>query len=192
MNRYKDHPALEAWQVENEILFPFGICPKTKRSFFKQEVELVRSLDPDHPIYTTDSGELSTWIVVGSLVDRLGISTYRVVTTVGGIVWRYRAIPPFWYARRAILARPFVGQVYVSEFQMEPWSDQSLADAPLEEQFRTFPIEQMKDNFHYAERMRFEEVYFWGVEWWYFMKTKKNDDRFWEMAKRFYASHHIP
>ena len=27
VNRYKDHPALYRWQVENEPFFPFGVCP---------------------------------------------------------------------------------------------------------------------------------------------------------------------
>jgi GH35 family endo-1,4-beta-xylanase len=189
VNRYKDHSALTAWQVENEALFPFGVCPKPSRSFLKQEIELVRQLDIRHPINTTDSGELSTWLLVGSLVDRLGISTYRIVTTFWGATWEYTWIPPYWYARRATLVKPFVKDVYVSEFQMEPWAEDSLTVTPLSEQFETFSIKQMERNFTFAERMRFNEIYFWGVEWWWWMKVKHNDDRYWNVAKSFFQVH---
>lgn len=188
VERYKDHHALEAWQVENEALFQFGICPKPSRAFLKQEIELVRKLDIAHPITTTDSGELSTWIRVGSLVDRLGISTYRVVRTFWGAAWHYTFIPPYWYAKRALLVKSIGKNVYVSEFQMEPWVDDSVTETPLQRQFETFNIEQMGRNFEYAERMRFDEIYFWGVEWWWWMKVRQRDDRFWNEAKAFFLS----
>ncbi|GMU25640.1 beta-galactosidase [Patescibacteria group bacterium] len=189
VRRYKDHPALAAWQVENEALFPFGLCPKPNRSFLKREIEFVRSLDIAHPIVTTDSGELSTWFSVAPLPDKLGFSVYRVVRTYGGFVWHYTFIPPYWYARRALYVSPFVSEIFVSEFQMEPWSDDSLTVTPLTEQFRTFDADQMRKNFDYAERMRIHEIYFWGVEWWWWMKTTQQDDRFWKTAKTFFERH---
>ncbi len=189
VERYKDHPALAAWQVENEALFPFGICPKPSRALLKQEIQLVRQIDIRHPITTTDSGELSTWLLTGPLVDRLGVSTYRIVSTFWGATWEYAFIPPYWYARHATLLKPLVKDVYVSEFQMEPWAEDSLTITPLRTQFETFSIEQMRKNFSYAERMRFNEIYFWGAEWWWWMKVKHNDDRYWETAKEFFQAH---
>ena len=189
VERYKDHPALMAWQVENEALFRFGICPPPSRPLLKREIELVRRLDIAHPITTTDSGELSFWFSVGSLVDKLGISTYRVVTTHWGGIWHYSFIPPYWYAKRALLIKPVVNEVYVSEFQMEPWVSDSVTATPISDQMKTFNVRQMEKNFAFAERMRFSEIYFWGVEWWWWMKVKHGDDRFWETAKRFFLEH---
>lgn len=189
INRYKNRPEVIAWQVENEALFPFGVCPKPSIRFLKQEIDLVRKLDIRRPITTTDSGELSTWFLVGSLVDRLGISTYRTVTTFWGTVWHYWFIPPYWYARRATLLKPLVKDVYVSEFQMEPWSEESLTITPLHEQYKVLPVTQMKDNFDFAERMRFKELYLWGVEWWWWMRVAQQDDRYWETAKTFFEKH---
>jgi GH35 family endo-1,4-beta-xylanase len=189
VERYKDNPALAAWQVENEALFPFGVCPKPNRGFLKQEIELVRRLDISHPITTTDSGELSTWLRTGSLADRLGVSTYRVVLTFWGAPWKYTWIPPYWYARHAALLKPFTKDVYVSEFQMEPWTEDSLTITPLRKQFETFSIDQMRENFTYAEHMRINEIYFWGAEWWWWMKVKQHDDRYWETAKEFFQKH---
>lgn len=189
VERYKDHPALETWQVENEAGFLFGICPPPDRNFHKQEIEHVRTLDPNHPIATTDSGELSTWIPTGSLVDSLGISVYRIVRLPWGSVWTYDWIPPYWYARRAALVSPWVTHLFVSEFQMEPWVEKSITETPVEEQFETFDISRMEKNFAFAERMHFDEVYFWGVEWWWWMKVKHNDHRFWDQASVFFHDH---
>src|SRR3989344_941767 len=38
IERYKNHPALKAWQVENEASFPFGVCPPPSRAFHKKEI----------------------------------------------------------------------------------------------------------------------------------------------------------
>lgn len=189
VERYRNHYALSSWQVENEALFQFGICPEPDRNLLKEEIALVRSLDISHPIATTDSGELSLWVSAGSLVDRLGISTYRVVRTFWGATWDYTFIPTYWYARRAALIRPWVKDVYVSEFQMEPWVDSSIQQTPIAEQTAFFSPERMERHFAFAERMGFKDVSFWGIEWWWWMKVKQGDDRFWEIARAFFTRH---
>jgi hypothetical protein len=187
VERYRAHPALEAWQVENEALFPFGVCPKPDRAFLKEEIALVRSLDPNHPVFTTDSGELSTWLSVGPLADGLGVSTYRVVLTPQKKILRYTWIPPYWYARHALLVSAFVKGVYISEFQMEPWA--SVIIDPVTTQSKTFSTAQMMDNFAYADRMRIQRISFWGVEWWWWMKVKHNDSSFWDLARTYFHTH---
>jgi hypothetical protein len=184
--RYKDHSALQYWQVENESMFDFGLCPKPDFDFLKQEITLVRSLDPTHQVATTDSGELSTWLRVGPLVDRLGVSTYRRVRTPWNGTWDYSFIPTYWYARRAAFVHPWVKQVYVSEFQMEPWTDDPIQATPIQTQLDFFDLPQMKNNFAFAERMQINDISFWGVEWWWWMKTTKGDSRFWDEAKTFF------
>lgn len=190
VERYRQHPAVTAWQVENEVFFEFGECPPPDRAFYKQEIALVRELDPTRPIYTTDSGELTTWLRTGPLVDRLGVSVYRVVRMPSGSVWPYNWIPPYWYARRAALIRAFLhGPIYISEFQMEPWVKTTIPTTPLEEQFETMDVQRMHDNFRFAEQMHITDISFWGIEWWWWMKTQQHDDRFWETARLFFAKH---
>lgn len=190
VERYRTHPAVEAWQVENEVFFDFGACPPHDRDFYKQELALVRSLDTTHPIYTTDSGELTTWLKTGPLVDRLGVSVYRLVRMPSGAVWDYKWIPPYWYARRAALIAPLLnGPLYISEFQMEPWVKTTIQTTPLNEQMETMDIARMRNNFHYAERMRITDISFWGVEWWWWMHTQQHDPRFWETARAFFTKH---
>lgn len=189
VDRYKESPAIEYWQVENEAMFDFGICPKPNYSFLKEEIALVRKLDPNHLVATTDSGELSTWIQVGSLVDRLGVSTYRRVRTPWSATWEYSFIPTYWYAHRAILVKPWVKNVYVSELQMEPWTDDPITVTPVRDQLAFFDIPEMKKHFEFAERMQINDISFWGIEWWWWMKTTKGDPRFWDEAKAFFGKH---
>lgn len=192
VERYRDNPTVAAWQVENEPHFRYGDCPAPDYLFIRQETEFVRSLDPTRLIQTTDSGELSSWLTLGVFVDKLGISVYRVVRNpiLGDTNLHYWFLPPYVYKRKALLARPFgVKDVYVSEFQMEPWSNKSLDQTPLEDQLSSIDVKQMQANFHFAERMGFKEIDFWGIEWWVWMKEKKNHPEFIEEAKRFWTEH---
>ncbi|MFA5935339.1 MAG: beta-galactosidase [Patescibacteria group bacterium] len=187
VTRYRENKTIIAWQIENEPHFEYGECPKTDPAFHAQEVDLVRSLDGTRPVVTTDSGELSLWTTFGRSVDALGISVYRVVQnpTIG--IWRYWFIPPSFYRRKAQILQPFgVHTIYVSEFQMEPWSNKPLPQTPVEDQMKTFNLAQMKKNIAYAKRMGISPIDFWGVEWWYWMKEKREHPEFWEMAKTIY------
>jgi hypothetical protein len=192
VQRYRDNPTVSAWQVENEAHFYFGDCPFPDFFFLPKEVSFVRGLDPSRPILTTDSGELSTWLTVGPLVDKLGVSVYRVVRNpfLGDFNWKYWFLPPYFYHRRALLLRPFgVKEVYVSEFQMEPWSNTSLPETPVDDQIRSMSIPQMRKNFHYAERMEFPNVDFWGIEWWVWMAHTGGHPEYLEEAKTVWKKH---
>lgn len=188
---FKDHPAVGAWQVENEANFTLYVdCPGLDRDLVIEELRYVRSEEAKRkeprPVYTTDSGELSLWISWRGEVDGLGVSLYRAVTNPWLGVIRYWFIPPWAYDRKASIARLFIDNVFVSEFQMEPWSDHPLPNTSLEDQFKTLSIEQMRKNFLYAERLQMPAVDFWGAEWWYWMKTKKERPEFWQEAKSFF------
>ena len=74
--------------------------------------------------------------------------------------------------------------MYVSEFQMEPWTQGDIKTASLEDQFYTFDELQLKKNLIYASRINVPEIHFWGAEWWYWMKTQKGHPEFWEGMKK--------
>lgn len=189
VERYRHHPSIVAWQVENEPHFAYGDCPKTDLAFHREETALVRRLDPTRPIFTTDSGELSLWITFGKTVDRLGVSVYRVVVNPWIGTWRYWFVPPNFYRRKAQLLSLFgLRSVYVSEFQMEPWSHTSLKETPIEDQFKTFDLKQMQKNIAFASKMGISPIDFWGIEWWYWMKEEQDHPEFWEEARRIYQN----
>lgn len=189
VRRYQSHPAIAGYQIENEHGFPFGHCPPIRKAFLTEEIDAVRAIDPETPIATTDSGELSLW-TLGRHVDRLGVSVYRVVWSPVGI-FHYFFVPPQLYARKGQLLQKLFhhAPVYISEFQMEPWTRRSsLTVTPIPEQMRTFSPKQMEKNLRFAERMDIMEIYFWGGEWWYWMKTKQDDSRFWEIGKTVFSN----
>ncbi|MEK7115767.1 MAG: hypothetical protein AAB879_00035 [Patescibacteria group bacterium] len=191
VSRYRKNPTVVAWQVENEPYFRYGDCPAPDHGFIKQEISLIRRLDPSRKIFTTDSGELSLWMTLGSSVDTLGVSVYRVVRNplFGDWNFTYWWLPPYFYQRKATLVRLFgVKEIYVSEFQMEPWSHRALRETPLRDQLRTMDAARMKSHFSFAERMGVSAIDFWGIEWWYWMKEKQAHPEFVEEAKRFWNS----
>lgn len=192
VKRYQENPTILAWQVENEPHFRYGDCPTPDYLFIEQETELARRLDPTREILTTDSGELSAWLTLGSHVDKLGISVYRLVRNqwFGTLNIRYWFVPPYFYTRKAALLKPFgVKDLYVSEFQMEPWSNKPLLETPVKDQLTSMNLKQMQANFWFAERMGVDAVDFWGIEWWIWMKEKQNRPELLDTAKAFYQSH---
>ena len=44
--------------------------------------------------------------------------------------------------------------------------------------------EIFEKNIQYARSAGFAKNYLWGVEWWYYAKTKQGDDSIWQAAKK--------
>lgn len=181
VKHYSEFPNIIMWQVENEPFFPFGDCPEPDRALLKQEVQLVHALD-NRPVMVTESGELSTWINAATLGDVLGISTYRVVwdKRLGYLYW---PITPATYRGRAAAIRGFVDDIIVSELQAEPWVPGGMENMPVDEQLRLLSPQRLLDNVDFARRIGFSAAYFWGAEWWYWLKTVKGHAELWDTAK---------
>lgn len=189
VRRYRNNPTIIAWQVENEPHFYYGDCPRPEYLFIQKETAFVRGLDPTRPITTTDSGELSSWATLGAFVDSLGVSVYRSVRNplFGNVNLHYWFLPPHFYARKAMLLKPLgVQEIYISEFQMEPWSNTSLLNTPIEDQLTSMNVARMRANFEYASRMGIKQIDFWGIEWWVWMRDTSKHSEFIDEAKHFW------
>lgn len=190
VEQFRSHPALEAWQVENEFTLGqvFGECPVLPESLLEQEIALVRRTDSKHPLYTTVSGELSLWSSPAfRQVDKIGFSVYRTVVAPTGNRWSYWFVPPWMYARKAHLTQG-ANRMYVSEFQLEPWVQSPIQTVPVEEQKALLSMSEVNESVWYSKRMGFGKVYFWGAEWWYWMKIKMNQPEYWERMKSLFQS----
>ncbi len=172
VSRFKDFPQIIAWQVENEpLLQSFGEnCDIPDKIFLKKEVELVRSLS-NKKVIMTDSGELGFWITAMRLSDTFGTTLYRQVydKLVGYITY---PLPPYLYNIKSSLVRsifaPHNKKTIIVEFQAEPWlAEGNFVSA--KEQAYLFTVDQFKNYINFAKKTGFDEVYLWGVEWWYFM-----------------------
>ena len=118
---YKDNPVVWAWQVENEPLLDFGICPEKDADLLDKEIELVRKLDPSRPIIITDTGENSFWIEAGKRADIIGSTLFRIIhdPRLGFVRYPY---PPIMYHRKSVWINWLFGKpVIFSEAQAEPW-----------------------------------------------------------------------
>lgn len=186
VQEFKDHPALYRWQVHNEPFFEqFGECPPPDEEFIRESIAHVRSLDPDHPIQTTDSGELSTWEKTADVSDVLGISMYRV-TWNSIFKYFYYPLPPAHYTKKAEFIAPLVDEVIISELQAEPWVPTTMTTTPLDEQYKSMNEDRFWRNIDYARRTGFSETYLWGVEWWYWLREVHDDSGMWEAGKQLY------
>ncbi|MBU1130529.1 cellulase family glycosylhydrolase [Patescibacteria group bacterium] len=183
VKRYQNNSVIKAWQIENEpFLKVFGECPKPDKDFFKQEVQLVRSLD-NRPVIITESGELSTWLRAAKLADYVGSSVYR-------ITWNkrwgyfYYPLPPSHYYLKAQIVRLLTSAkgVFVSEMQMEPWLGMPALLTPLSEQYHSMNVQQFQKNLNYAKRTGLSPNYLWGAEWWYWLR-EQGDGSIWQLAK---------
>ena len=173
IKRYKDNVSIWAWQLENEPLMSyFGQeCDPYDADFLKAELNLVKSLD-NKPIILTDSGELGDWVIPIRLSDILGISVYR--TTYNSFLG-YKTYPltPSLYKLKELLVKRLAGQpsqqTIITELQTEPWLSDDDADASFQRQHQLFSEDKLKENIEFAKKTGFDEVYLWGVEWWYAM-----------------------
>jgi len=180
VERYRSAPALVRWQVENESMLPFGLCPEPDLTLLAQEIDAVHALD-SRPVMLTVSGELDTWWTSAGAADVLGYSIYRFVwgPTTGFVQY---PIPPAFYRVRAWMASWFASEVIVSEMQAEPWFPGPVREAEWLSWYEAFRAEDLVDVVEYARDTGAPEAYLWGVEWWYALKVK-GDPRLWDAAR---------
>jgi GH35 family endo-1,4-beta-xylanase len=191
--RYKDNSAIINWQVENEPLFKFGQCPAwyyDNGEFLAEEVALVKSLDSSRKIIISDSGEQSNWFKAARTADIVGITMYRKVwahiTEKVGFNFNM-FFSPVTYWRKALLVKKIYGRdVMCIELQAEPWASKPFYDVPLAEQAQTMNPDLFLKNVAYAKQTGLDKFYFWGVEWWYWMKTTQNQPAIWKEAKNLF------
>jgi len=186
VERYKNSKAIVAWQVENEPFFYFGDCPKIDKELVKREISLVKSLD-SRPIIFADSGEFSFWIQAAKMGDIVSTTLHRKVYFKEIKKYITYPIPPMSYYLKSKIVKLFFGKdVIIGELQAEPWCKSLIYNCDLEEQNITMNFTQFKENVKFAKKTRIDTIYFWGVEWWYWMKEKQNDSQIWEESKRIF------
>ncbi|RJR31687.1 hypothetical protein C4569_01900 [Candidatus Parcubacteria bacterium] len=183
---FRYYENIYGWQIENEpLLSAFGECPPPDINLVKKEVELVKSLDPRFLI-VTDSGELSSWFRISQVADILGTTMYRVVWN-RHLGYLFYPLPPAYYRYKADVVSKLnnnLKKIIISELQVEPWGEgRPIREIPLERQFKSMSFDRMKMNLYFARATGMTEAYLWGVEWWYWLKTRQNHPEFWDLGK---------
>ncbi len=192
VERYRTSPALAGWQVENEASNQlFGVCPPFNRGHFTTELNLVKSLDSNHKLITTVSNQIGL-PVIGPFGQAEGFSIYRKVNIklFGHHAYiSYWFMPPLWHALRAAFVQAFLkSQPLADELQAEPWGPDATQNLSLTEQASSMNPTQLVSNAQFALRSGLRDVYFWGVEWWYWRKVQFHDPSLWETARTIFRS----
>lgn len=173
VDRYKDHPALFVWQVENEPLFQFGNCVGRSKKDISEEITFVRELDPSHKILVTDSGELGSWFGSSRLgSDYFGFTTYRIVHNPYFGYFHWWFLSPEFYRKKSILLGKNIERVFAMEVQAEPWLSDEAGS------FDNFSKEDIRSLINFIDDIGFERAYLWGVEWWYHYEKVTGDSEF--------------
>lgn len=184
VEHYKDNSTVWAWQIENEPLLDFGVCPAKDARLLDAEIELVRKLDPSRPIVITDTGENSLWYESGKRADIIGSTVFRVIhdPRIGFVRYPY---PPVMYYRKSIFAHWAFGKhVIFTEAQAEPWvTSPPISSHSLEAQYYTMSPELLRANIQYFRETGFDTIYLWGAEWWYWTKKTGGTDEIWSIVK---------
>ncbi len=189
VNRYKDHPALISYQLENEAVNAwFGTCTKDdiNQERLVREFELVKSLDPNNPVWMSLSDQHGLPLNK-PVPDKYGYSVYRTV-------WNDKTAPfnfyltyptPIWYhkARMAFINSYQDREVFIHELQLEPWAPEATVNVSVEEQDKSMDLEQMEENVDFARKIGVQDIYAWGGEWWYWRKQKFDDPSVWEKGR---------
>ncbi|MGH9858214.1 MAG: hypothetical protein ACRD4B_10260, partial [Acidobacteriota bacterium] len=191
VERYRDHPSLQSWQLENEFfLKAFGICPDHSRDRLVDEYKLVKSLDLDTPVVVSMSNNAIGTPIGEPTPDKWAISVYKRVwdKTVTKRYFEY-PIPAWYYAFRAGFTEFTRGRdVFAHELQAEAWlpDGYDMKTAPIDELYKSLNPERLEHRFRYGVATGMKEIDLWGVEWWYYMKEKRNAPELWNVAKEQY------
>ena len=193
INRYKGSPALQSYQVENEyFLKGFGICTNYDRGRLVSEYNLVKQLDPTHPVIIGRSNNAIGFPTGQPQPDEFGISVYKRVWD-AGVTHRYIEYPwPGWYyAWLAGAQKILTGKnMIIDELQAEAWTPhgQSIQQTSLAEQNKSLNAQRLKDRFGYGRATGMPQIYLWGAEYWYYRDQLLQDPSLWNVARQEFSN----
>ncbi len=193
VQRYKNSPSLESYQVENEyFLTGFGTCTNADRSRLISEYNLVKRLDPNHPIIVTRSDNANGIPVGQPQPDEFSISIYRRVWD-AGVTHRYLEYPyPAWYYGFLAGWQKLADHrdMMIGELQAEAWAPngQSITETSLAEQSKSINAQRLQAVFNYGKATGMRSIDLWGAEYWYYRKVVLHDPSLWNVAKQEFST----
>ena len=196
VERYKDRPAIVAWQVEHEAVDPLGVEHSWRLSadFVGEEVAAVRAADPARPVMMNGFLPTSTpvramqWWRSRDQGDSLAVPsaspTSSASTSTRGTPcaeWPRGAVPG--RQRPPVAAAPADGdpplgrrgtrrRVLIAEGQAEPWEAVTTPPDPRGRVMYSCPPEHVIQNYSHCMRGFRRSGHgpwaylFWGAEYW--------------------------
>lgn len=187
--RYKDHPAITYWQLENEPyleVFAKEHCGEFDEEFFETQIEHLRSLDSTHQILVTDSGNLGLWNNPYKHGDAFGTSVY--VYFWNPEFGQFKTVLPawfYWFKEAYVTMLYGEKETMLIELSAEPWLLEPVTAVDIETQFSRMNDEKFSEILTYAQGTRFSKQYLWGAEWWYWL-AQRGHPELWDRGKELY------
>jgi len=190
VKRYKDSDVIKYWQVENEPFLTSYVqeyCgSQTDIEFLEKEIALVKDLDPETPVMTTDSGELGFWGAAYKRGDVFGSTFYIYLANNLVDDFKMPLNHNFYNIKRDIVRKLYgEKETFLIEISIEPWLTKPIIKTPIDEQLRKMGIDRVKEMVRLSGNTDFSNQYFWGPEWWYYLK-KNGVDSHWEYFKELF------
>lgn len=187
VEHYKDHPALQSYQMENEAANEiFAKCYGFNQDRIKKEYELIKSIDSTHQVIINVTNQQGIPFF-GQVGDRVGFTIYKkanIDAPWGKMYFNFWFVPSWWHAYRAQLITLIKDrEVFGHEIQAEPWGPTDIWNMDDAEQFKSMNPGRLKDIVQFTEDTGLHDMYLWGAEWWYWRKVTKNDPVMWQTAK---------
>ncbi len=184
VQRYKDNPVVENYQLENEALLKdFGENIDVDRRRLRKEFALVKSLDLAREIIMTTS---TSWGVpiIGPIPDVVGFSFYQVLFSSKKQKYTTSFHKPWLDRLRAgLIYLLFRKPSFIHELQLEPWGPQAIWEMDTNEQHKSMGVAQIAKNIKLAKSTELYPIYCWGAEWWYWRLHDQNDPSIWLVVK---------
>ncbi|HET9174331.1 MAG TPA: hypothetical protein VFN56_03555 [Candidatus Saccharimonadales bacterium] len=193
INRYKNSPSLESYQLENEyFLQGFGDCQDFSRQRLINEYQLVKSLDQTHPVIVGRSNNALGFPMGQPQPDEFSISMYKRVWD-ANVTHRYFEYPfPSWfYAFLAGTQKLFLHKdMIIGELQAEAWppDGETILQSSLAEQSKSLNATRLSDRVTFAKNTGMRGIYLWGAEYWYYRWQIEHDPSVWNAAARIFGS----
>ncbi len=188
VNRYKDSPSLQSYQLENEyFLKGFGDCTNFSRSRLVSEYNLVKKLDPMHQIIISRSNNAIGFPVGQPTPDEFSITVYKRVWDPHTQRYFEYPIPAWYYGFLAGVQKIFTGKdMIIDELQAEPWPPHGelIQQSSLAEQNKSMNASIFKSRINYGEATGMKTIYLWGAEYWYYRMVVLHDPSVWNVAKQ--------
>ncbi len=193
LQRYSNNKNLRGWQVENEPFFSFGMTEfPIQTDMYHKEVELFRQIynskcpDAEPIIYCSTSQQIEHINVFNrSNIDRIGINIYpRIYQSATSLYVDNK----YWWWKIFLFFKKlmFSGKFFVSEIQCEPWTnDKHISEMSRNEIDQAFTIDNIVKNLNIVKSLSVDEVWLWGIEWWYFKAKYRNNSTYLSFFKQY-------
>jgi hypothetical protein len=182
VKHFKDNKTVVSWQLENEaLLTSFGQNTEIDRARLRQELAIIKKLDPKRPVVMSTS---AAWgiPIIGPIPDMSAFSYYLIRHHKGKYTTTYHAA--FIHRTRAVIIR-ILWRIpsFIHELQMEPWGPKDIWEMTPQQQDDSMGPAQIKKNFKAGRATNLYPLDLWGGEWWYWRLKVKNDPTTWDAVK---------